>query len=129
VICDIGNNLVPEVPTLSYTIEDENNGPVVAWGAEPIPITAAEVLRAQTSDADERAEHRECEEWLREMLSDGRLLVKDLERAAKDAGMDWHALKRAKRRIHAKSQRDGYGADGGWFWSLGHACNGDTESR
>jgi hypothetical protein len=118
-ICDNGNNLVQEVPTLSYTIESRNEGPVVAWGTEPLSITADEALQAQSRDGEEHAERRECDRWLGQALADGPVLANHLRDAAKDAGFTWDEMKRAKTRIGAQSDRKGFGPGSKCYWHLG----------
>jgi putative DNA primase/helicase len=118
-ICDNGNNLVQEVPTLTYTIESCDEGPVVAWGADPLSITADEALQAQSRDDEEHAERRECDQWLRQALADGPVQANHLREAASDAGFTWDDVKRAKRRIRAQSERKGFGPGSKCYWHLG----------
>jgi hypothetical protein len=116
-MCDNGNNLAPEIPTPSYVVEDRGHGPVVTWGAEPVPITADEALQAQSRDEDHQAERRHCDRWLRETLANGPVLVKEIWRTGKEEGFSRDALKRAKSRIGAKTDRGGY--QGKCSWCLG----------
>ena len=107
-MCDNGSNIAPEVPTLSYTVEDRGEGPVVAWGTETVAVTADEALQAQSRDEDQQAERRHCDQWLRETLAEGRVLVAHIQHG-KDAGFSSDALKHSKTRIGATSDREGFG--------------------
>jgi putative DNA primase/helicase len=118
-MCDNGTNLAPEIPTLSYAVEDRGDGPVVAWGEEPVLITADEALQAQSRDEDHQAERRECNQWLRETLANGPMMVKEVWRRGKEEGFSRDALKRAKTRIGATTVRDGF--QGKCGWRLGNA--------
>jgi hypothetical protein len=124
-MCDNGCNLVPEVPTLSYRIENRGEGPLVAWGTETLQITAAEALRSLARDGDEQADRRACDEWLRQTLANGAVLASDLRPAAQDAGFSWDAVKRAKNRIHARTDRDGFGPGSKCYWRLCDAPRGN----
>jgi hypothetical protein len=118
-MCDNGTNLAPEVPTLSYIVDDHGDGPVVAWGTEPVPITADEALQAQTRDEDQQAERRECNQWLRETLANGPVFVREIWRRGKEEGFSRDALKRAKTRIGATTLREGFQSK--CSWRLGNA--------
>jgi len=119
-MCDNGTNLAPEVPTLSYTVEDRGEGPTVAWGTEPVLVTADEALQAQSRDADQQAERRECDQWLRETLAGGPMPTKEVWCKGKAEGFSRDSLKRAKARIGATTHRDRFG--GKCSWRLGSAC-------
>jgi len=123
-MCDNGTNLGPEVSTLSYVVEDRGEGPVVAWGTEPVPITADEALQAQSRDEDHQAERRECDQWLRETLANGPVLVKEIWRRGKEEGFSRDALKRAKTRIGATTAREGFQSK--CSWRLGDPSNNES---
>jgi len=118
-MCDNGTNLAPEVPTLSYVVEDRGDGPVIAWGTEPVAITADEALQAQSRDEDQQAERRNCDRWLRDTLASGPVLVKEVWGMGKEEGFSRDALKRAKMRIGAITVRDGFQSK--CCWRLGNA--------
>ncbi|MGO9465585.1 MAG: AAA family ATPase [Isosphaeraceae bacterium] len=118
-MCDNGTNLAAEVPTLTYTVEDRGDGPVVTWGAEPVSTTADEALQAQSRDEDQQAERRGCDRWLRDTLANGPVLVKEVWRMGREEGFSRDALKRAKTRIGATTDRDGF--QGKCCWRLGNA--------
>lgn len=129
-MCDNGGNLAPTAPTLAYVIEDRSEGPRVEWLADPVDITIEEALAAEAvagQSPEEGAERRECDHWLREMLSTGRQPVKDIFKAGKEAGFSQDALKRAKVRIRAESERDGYEPGSKWYWVLENASNDEQD--
>jgi putative DNA primase/helicase len=124
-MCDNGTNLAPVVPTLTYTVEDRGDGPVVAWGTEPVSTTADEALQAQSRDEDQQADRQNCDRWLRDTLASGPVLVKEVWRMGKEEGFSRDALKRAKSRIGATTLRDGFQSK--CYWRLGNAPIDETQ--
>jgi hypothetical protein len=69
---------------------------------------------------------RLAEEFLQKRLAKGRVLVSELEAAARDAGLLRHGqrithakpFKRAKKSLSIQSVRNGFGSDGEWLWRL-----------
>jgi hypothetical protein len=115
---DNGCNLAGDVPTLAYRIEDRGDGPAVEWEPDPVAITADQVLSADATDPDERRERAECDDWLRAMLADGPVLHAEIVKAGRDAGFHESALKRSKRRVGARTDRDGFGPGSKCYWTL-----------
>jgi RecA-family ATPase len=115
---DNGCNLAASVPTLAYQIEDRGDGPVVAWEADAVPITTEDALRAFADDQNDRGEARACEQWLRQKLSAGAVPVAELFGSGRDAGFSKDQLKRAKKRVGAATQREGFGTTSTCAWVL-----------
>lgn len=129
-MCDNGGNLAPTAPTLAYVIENRDDGPRVEWNDETFAITVDEALAAETEagqDAEEGAERRECDQWLRETLAAGPVLVTDIKKAGSEDGFSLAALKRAKRRIGAKSDREGFGPGSKCYWTLATAPGNEPD--
>jgi hypothetical protein len=128
-MCDNGGNLGPTAPTLAYVIEDRDGGPRVEWLDKPVAITAEQALASETEaaiDPELAAENRACDRWLREMLAAGRQLAVDVWRAGQDAGFSRDALKRAKLRIGAETEREGFGPGSKCYWRLGDASTNEV---
>jgi putative DNA primase/helicase len=123
-MCENGVNLAPEIPTLSYTVEDKGEGPVVAWGTKPVAITADEALAVLARDPEQQAERRECEKWLAKTLEKAPMPATDVEAAGKQEGFSLDALKRAKRRLGVEAKKEGFGK-GRWVWKLGEPSTED----
>jgi hypothetical protein len=123
---DNGGNLARAAPTLAYVIEDRGDGPHIEWLADPVAITAEQALAAEQAScqADRDApERREAEAWLREVLSAGPVSAKEIESAARNAGITRMTLRRAKESIGAESVREGFGKDSTCSWRLPNAAN------
>ena len=113
-----GCNLADDPPTLAYRIVDRGYGPTVEWEADPVPITAEQALAADAEPPHERGERDECDAWLREVLSCGRVLQRDIAREGRDAGFTPKQLEASKRRLGARSQREGFGPGSTCYWTL-----------
>jgi len=109
------NNLGDDTTGFSYTILTTGNGtPYVAWDTEQITVSADEAL-APGNDEDAPA-LRDAEEWLLEELSHGPVKTKDLQKLARDSGISWRTIRRAKDEIGAEVKKRRF--DGFWEWSL-----------
>lgn len=80
--------------------------------------SAREIMGAAEEDDERRSARDEAADWLREALAHGPVGAKELQRQAKDAGLSWTTIKRAKRQAGAASKRDGFAPDSGWRWML-----------
>lgn len=81
------------------------------------PHTAAQLL-TPTASAEERTALDEAMDVLRDVLADGPLQAKDVQRAARDAGISEITLRRAKSKLGVTATREGFGSAGRWVWSL-----------
>ena len=127
---DNGGNLGPPAPTLAYSIEDRGDGPRVEWFDEPVPITAEEAIaadRAAHQAVPAAPERREAQGWLREVLRDGPVSAREVDAAARAAGLSRMTLRRAKDRLRIESVKHGYGIQARWLWTLPGA--NDISSR
>jgi hypothetical protein len=69
-----------------------------------------------SSDPDERLPRDEAEAFLRVELAGGPRPAKDIERAARDAGISSTTLRRARAALGITSHKSGF--SGGWEWTL-----------
>jgi hypothetical protein len=81
------------------------------------------------SDAEERLPREEAEDFLREELAHGCRPAKDVQRAAKDAGIAARTLDRAKRRLRVSARRQGFGDGSRWTWELPDPKDATHEER
>ena len=84
------------------------------WG-QAVEGSAREFLAENETD-EGASEVDEAEQFLREVLSDGRMPQKEITSDYKGAGFSLSTIKRAKKRLGIISEKDGM--SGGWFWSL-----------
>lgn len=121
---DNGGNLAPPAATLAYTIVCDKDGPRVDWCQGTVDITAEQALAAdQAAQQAERGEkvapeRSDAELWLKEMLGDGPMLVRELEEFAKNGGIKTRTLERAKKNLGVESFKEGFKTDAKWFWRL-----------
>ena len=117
------NNLGADLAGLAYRIEPCEIANSIAtsrieWESEPVTITADGALVAQADRDELRTEREGAAEWLRELLSRGPVLAREVQAEAKSAGHSWSTVRRAKDVIGVQVIRDGFGKGGAWRWSL-----------
>jgi putative DNA primase/helicase len=95
-------------------------GSSVVWEADPVTITADQALQAADDRGGGGGAGADAEEFLRNALADGPVAVKDLQAEAKQAGLSWATVRRAKDRLGVVAQRESHGRDGGgrWTWAM-----------
>jgi putative DNA primase/helicase len=120
---DNGGNVAPPAPALAYAIENRASGPRVEWSCEPVATPDDETLKPREVPVDQAqppAEHRECDDWLREFLAAGHQSTIDVFTAASAAGFSKDRVRRAKYRIGAIATKDGHDRHARWCWKLAH---------
>jgi len=118
-------NVGPPVAGLAFTVESEHVegvGPTgtVYWSSDPVNMTADDALAAEGADdgTDNAHAKNEAIEWLKDQLADGPVAKKALEREAKDAGLAWRTIRRAKDALGVRAVKRGFGDEGVWVWGL-----------
>lgn len=111
------SNLGKPVPALAFRLEEASNRVARIRWEGATNHTAAELLALPVED-DERTARDDTKDFLRDVLADGPLPVKDVERAAKEAGISRDSLRRARERMGIKPKRTGFGPEGVWTWGL-----------
>lgn len=88
----------------------------VSWSSDPVSITANQALHASAEGVKSDGQVREAEDFLRDVLRNGPVLAKDVEKDATDAGISKATLKRARGRLKVAAAKDGF--KGGWTLQL-----------
>jgi putative DNA primase/helicase len=113
------SNIGPDGGGFGYDLAmvDVGNGieaSTVRWGA-PLTGTARELLgAAEAVDGNPRDEGAE---WLRDMLSDGPMKVKELRTEVNGSGASWRTIEAAKTELGVIAERHSAGNAGGGFWT------------
>ena len=113
------NNLAEPAPGLAYLIEQELVTEMriktsrIVWEKGSVSITAAQAMAASQSKAVAPALD-EAKQFLVGLIGFDGMPVTDIQKEAKDAGMSWATMRRAKDALQFTSERDGYG--GPWLW-------------
>jgi hypothetical protein len=76
----------------------------------------AEAEADAMSDPEERSATDEAVDWLRALLTTGDVGSKEIRSDAKQAGIAWRTVERAKIRLGVKTVKASF--SGGWRWSL-----------
>jgi len=109
----VKNNLAPRGTGLAYqVVTDDRGGSCIAWEPTPVDASMDEALYRD----DERSALDEATDWLEEVLSAGRVATTELQKLAKKAGHSWATLRRAKGKLGAKTEREGFGPDSKCYW-------------
>jgi AAA domain len=125
----VKNNLAPMGQGLAFRLEqrivgDETKGIVassVVWDGEPVTISADQALQAaDVQSSGKWSAGAEAEELLRDAMATGPAAMKDIQAEAKEAGLSWATVRRAKERLGVVAERESHGfASGGrWLWKL-----------
>jgi hypothetical protein len=121
IIATYASNLAASVPALRLRVIAPDGVQRVEWLGES-RLTAEELLSSSIS-REERSAIDEAEEFVRAELAGSALEVPELEKRAKQAGVAWATVRRAKKRIGAKSRKSSM--DGAWLWHLPISTEGD----
>ncbi len=117
------NNIAPDVYGLAYrivscTIANRIETSRIVWESDPVTITADAALAAHPRSDDSRSDRDAAADCLREVLSNGPVLARDVQNEAKASGHSWATIRRAKDVLGVRVQRDGFGKGGAWRWVL-----------
>jgi hypothetical protein len=130
----VKNNLAPLGKGLAFRLEqrlvaDGIVGSSVSWETEPVTITADQALQAADDRGGRGRAGAEAEEFLLDALAGGAIAVKDLQDDAKQAGLSWATLRRAKDRLGIVAERESHGRDGAGRWTWARAIPARCSSR
>jgi putative DNA primase/helicase len=91
--------------------------PYARWLDEQVTLSADEVLAAEKGGS--APAKVEAEDFLRLLLGPGPRPTTEIEAEAKQAGISWATVRRAKSSLGVLSRRaGGLGEEGYWEWSL-----------
>ena len=115
----IKNNIAPDTGGLAYRIEPlgVDGCPVVAWEPDPVNVSADDALAGGREQGEGRTECDDAAGWLRDYLSDGAKLARDVLTESKAAGFAKRTIDRAKQAAGVRTRKEAFG--GGWVWELG----------
>jgi len=116
------NNLADDTGGLAFWVRghDLGNGiwtSCVEWDSEPVTMTADELMRPE-GDPEERSALNDAMDWLRALLCSGELDSKQIRADARQSGISWRTVERAKGCLGIKSVKEGFGKTGAWSWRL-----------
>jgi len=77
--------------------------------------TAAELLK-EPDDDEECSALEEAEAWLRDALASGPRLATEMVLTAKAAGIAERTLRRARKRLKIRAEKQGGSMEGKWWW-------------
>jgi putative DNA primase/helicase len=113
----IKSNLGPKPDGLAYRLVkgDRDLAAHIEW-LGLVGTDADEALSSAPGPKGERLD--EAKQFLRLVLKDGSEPVKEIQRQARAAGIQWRTVWRAKEELGVRAEKKGFGADGEWLWML-----------
>ncbi len=113
------SNLGPVPPSLAYRLVQSGDASRIDWEGVAEGCSASDLLAAQRDDGEGAGPREEAEAFLRELLAQGPVPAKDVERDRRAAGISERTLDRAKARLGVRARKEGRpGEAGRWAWSL-----------
>jgi hypothetical protein len=120
-LLSVKNNIGPLAPGLGYSIATKTitNGiiaPNVVWDDAPVDLTANQAMAAAAEAIRDGGSMHDAKQFLREILANGSVAVKEVEDAAEGNLIRKRTLDRARRELGIKSTKSDFG--GGWVLTL-----------
>jgi hypothetical protein len=116
----VKQNICAPSKTLAYRIQgepdDEDAAPWLEWEGAPVEGIQADVILGANASAGTREERQDTSEFLRQLLTDGRMSADDVFEAGKANGYSASTLNHAKRSAGVRSYKEGF--KGRWYWEL-----------
>jgi putative DNA primase/helicase len=107
-------NISRRTPGMAYSIVGDP--PSVTWERAPVEQTADQFLRERAKPGPEPEAQNEAAEWLQNLLAEGPMETKAIEREAKNAGVSWASVRRGKDIAGAKAEKNEFTKK--WQWRL-----------
>lgn len=119
------SNIGPQGGGWAYELRQVNleDRPAIAasrieWREELTGDAKSILSEVENEDSDERSECRDAGDWLKEVLADGPMPLKEVKALASSTGFSWRTIQRARSDIGAISKRDGFGRGATFTWSM-----------
>jgi len=114
-LVQVKNNLTAPAPTLAFTLGERT----LTWEAGVVEGIDADDVLGMLDSPERRAERRDAEAFLKELLQGGEIAAAEAIVAAEANGLSPSALFRARKRLGIRAvRRGGVAGRGAWFWLL-----------
>ena len=118
------SNVAAEQSGLAFTISGKP--PALQWEAEPVILTADELLAMEVGGRKRQSALAEAVDWLKSFLGSGPKLANEVHASATEAGIKRRTLERAKKELKINNGPDGFG--GAWVWRLPASASDPQDS-
>jgi putative DNA primase/helicase len=124
ILTPLKNNLGDDQTGFAYRLEGWASGDItssrVVFDPDPVAVSAEDLLQRQSGSGEDGSALAEACDFLRDELTDGSKPSKQIEAAARDAGVSGASLKRARKQLGVKAKKD---ENGRWQLELPHRGN------
>jgi hypothetical protein len=111
------NNLAAAAPSVAFHMESTDTGVArIVW--DGVCDHTADALLSVPTSADERTQRDEAKDFLVDTLADGSVSSKQVQAAAREAGISEMTLRRARQDLHVQVAREGFPAHTTWSLPL-----------
>jgi hypothetical protein len=117
------NNLAAGGAGLAFTIA--GTPATLRWEPDPVVLTADEAVRQESARADDRSAVAEAAKWLALVLANGPVPAQHIVRRARNDGIGWRTVQRAKERLGIRSGQTARG----WHWCWPDPVRGEPEPQ
>ena len=117
------SNIAPDDGGVAYNLNvttiDGNIETTYATWDGAIEGTAREILGDVEQDgSDDGSERKDAEQFLKDLLKDGGLPVRQIKADADGAGYSWATIRRAQKSLGIEAVKEKGAKNGGWRWLL-----------
>lgn len=109
-------NLAPEQKPLVFHLE--NLGKVAKVVFEDEPVADDFDIEQVLAPGEKAVETIKAKKFILEVLKDGAVLTEEIKSAARDEGISWGTLRKARGQMHGVKARKENKPRGKWFWEL-----------
>jgi hypothetical protein len=123
----VKNNLAEPAAALACQIVGlGGDSAILHWEGEPANAIDPDTVFAHSAGKEERAERRDAEEFLQDLLKGGEVLSNEVYRAAEANGISKRTLWRAKTQLGIKPRHEGQPGTKNqrWWWNLPRKATG-----
>lgn len=110
------NNIADDVRGLAFTISDINGSPAIEWESKYLAMSVESAF--MPASENDTSEMDDAVEWLKRILSGGRMKSTEIFASAKNEGLSAATVRRAQKKIGIVHRKEGFGGETHWYCDL-----------